>query len=314
MEDRTTEDKRKQGGWRSFFGINLVYQILVGLLVAILGSWLVQALTNRRVFAWLGESLSSTLAIPPLIVGFLIATVAWSLGRRAPEESSEPTTEALPPTIDIKVPYISEVTPGGGGHVTRKVEVLTGGERRVDWAAFHRGIDRLHAQCHGWCEHDDAGPDMIAVGINRGGVTIADMLGGNDAYVLGVAYTASKPQKGRCLERLALPELRRPPGEYKVLLVDMVMKTGSSLEVVKEGLVAMGFDEGKMRAAIFAFVNPEVTEPGAGASPLALSPEHFKRSERQEPGTYRPWLKRLYYVAFLSAQPIIYPWDTWDGA
>jgi len=299
-------------GSRFAFWADPARQFLSTLVIALIVGFVVDFLTGRAVLEWLRGNVLTTAALVPLGVGLLAGGLVVAARRRPTSPPVDSPVEEKLDVVELRMPYKGDEG-GGPEQMTREVEVLPEGDRCIDWSRFNGGIDRLHEQCVGWCRREGGEPDMIAVGINRGGVTIADMLGGNDAWIMGIAYTMSESGKGRRLKRLALPELERDPSEYKVLLVDMVMKTGSSLEVVKEGLVERGFDSEKMRAAVFAFVNPGVTEAVKSGRKLVLSPETFPRSERHPPATYRAWLKRLCYAAFLSSKPIIYPWDTWDG-
>jgi hypoxanthine phosphoribosyltransferase len=300
-------------GSRFAFWAGPVRQFLSTLVIALIVGFVVDFLTGRAVLEWLRGNVLTLAALVPLGVGLLAGGLIVASRRRPTAPPVAPPAEEALDVVELRMPYRGDEG-GGPEQMTRKVEVLPADDRSIDWSRFHRGINRLHEQCVGWCRREGGEPDMIAIGINRGGVTIADMLGGNDTWIMGIAYTASEGGKGRCLKRLALPKLERDPSEYKVLLVDMVMKTGSSLEVVKEGLVKNGFDSKNMRAAVLAFVSPGVTEAVKSGQRLVLSPDTFTRSVRQPPATYRAWLKRLCYTAFLSSHPITYPWDTWDGA
>lgn len=291
--------------------VSILKNGLAQTIIAILATGVVTAITARAasVKGWITQSgwaIAVIGACPAAVIGLV---VGYRLrGRRRLRAEPVPTASPVP-YVKLRVPY--DLGRPGVAKTAHSVRLLTEADCRMSWDLFHDGVRALQLQCQPLHQLGNE-PRLIAIGVNRGAVAIADLLRGNHPWLLGDARIATDPETGaRRLARLNLPSVERPQ-EYSVLLVDTSMKTGSSLEVVKKGLEEKGFIADRMTAAVLAFVNTRFDPHSLVGTTVDLSPESFRPLQTTELLSYRPWLSRLYYIAFLSPKPIDPPWNWSD--
>ena len=190
------------------------------------------------------------------------------------------------------------------------VEELLGEEaRQLTPEAFVRGIRTLRSQFRqaGWRID-------LMVGMNAGGVAIASMMGANEMganalIAYGAAHLSGAPE--RHLDHIqATPPPGKTAAECNVLLVDLQMKTAHSLDLVKDALVALGFDEARMRVALLTLAH--LYKLPTGGCPFPLSSTFFRPQQAFVPLHYDAWLAKVGFLAYVSVDAPLAPWYVWD--
>lgn len=224
---------------------------------------------------------------------------AWlaSKGGMAPERAGPGGRERFRELREVQV----VVGKGTGGEARISPRILPEKVKRIDWDFLDHGLALLHGQLSG------SSFDMV-IGVKRGGLAIADMLRLGERFPLGYVHLGG-PQGNRHIVTASshFPAHGGAQADAKILVVDWLFKTGSALDTIfHQCLEPRGFTMGNTHIAALCFgLLGEVPEKD---DPVPLSAEHFPHCGDAEPGTFRPWLKQLRYVSYLSTGHPGKPW------
>jgi hypothetical protein len=174
----------------------------------------------------------------------------------------------------------------------------------LDWNLFVDGVDRL-------AEQVDAAyrPDLV-MGVNRGGIALANLVG----------WRNPQPPRGYCelkgdatsreVSFSFIPsELRKTPEECRVLVVDLMFKTGTSIHTVFNSVLAeKGFRKDYLSVATLILAERLEVPPTRGTQFLPMNGLQY-RAHSGVPPTHSKWFPHLEFVAFVTAG---YPRSPWQ--
>ena len=283
--------------------------LAVGLLVGVWGFRLLPASTQASGIAWAMRG------------AFLALVLLFSGGFLFPRErpvaaaSTRPDEPVKPRyrMMELRMPF-APAADAGYSQKPRCVRVLPLDEDPLSWDSFIYGAHILYGQI----EDDSWRPDIV-VSIARGGPAVAGLItnvpqvSGGDrdkSAQQGLALVTGPEGKRKLLpENLALPLVENST-TCKILLVDMQMKCGESLQVTMDRLEDLGFSSADVRVATLTLANLRDIPEDA----TQLDPEVFRqRGDRKPRETYAPWCARIHYLAFLTTQSPGPPWSPWKA-
>ena len=186
---------------------------------------------------------------------------------------------------------------------SREVAVLRDDKSPLNWTGFVEGCHRLWTQIN----EDSWKPDLV-VAVNRGGAAVAGVIG-YTPQVAGTSFGVAIAEDDRKKDVvLSLPPIADPKN-CEVLLVDIQMRSGESLEIVEQALKKKKFISERMRAAVLVLAN--LRDVPSSGKPVKLTLKDFPCGYNGPRPAYESWLKRLHYLGFVCKHIPKHPWEPW---